>query len=222
MRRVHYLEDSRAHRILWLLEELGLDYEIKTYKRGPDMRAPRELKNIHPLGKSPVLEEDSAVYAESGAITGYLVDRYDTSGAFKPEPGTENGERYRYWMHYAEGSAMPLLLQKLLFTMLPKRAPALIRPVARKISDTALDKMVDPQLADHLAFWESELARDGFFAGPEFTAADIMMSFPVEAAADRAMEPGPGPATAAYLQAIRARPAYQKAVEKGAYRYSGS
>ena len=186
------------------------------------MRAPRELKNIHPLGKSPVLEEDSAVYAESGAITGYLVDRYDTSGAFKPEPGTENGERYRYWMHYAEGSAMPLLLQKLLFTMLPKRAPALIRPVARKISDTALDKMVDPQLADHLAFWESELARDGFFAGPEFTAADIMMSFPVEAAADRAMETGPGPATAAYLQAIRARPAYQKAVEKGAYRYSGS
>ncbi len=222
MRRVHYLEDSRAHRILWLLEELGLDYDIKTYKRGPDMRAPRELKNIHPLGKSPVLEEDNAVYAESGAITGYLIDRYDTSGAFKPAPGTENGERYRYWMHYAEGSAMPLLLQKLLFTMLPKRAPALIRPVARKISDTALDKMVDPQLADHLAFWESELGRDGYFAGPDFSAADIMMSFPVEAAADRAMENGPGPATAAYLKAIRARPAYQKAVEKGAYRYSGS
>ena len=88
MRRVHYLEDSRAHRILWLLEELGLDYDIKTYKRGPDMRAPRELKNIHPLGKSPVLEEDNAVYAESGAITGYLIDRYDTSGAFKPAPGT--------------------------------------------------------------------------------------------------------------------------------------
>ena len=222
MRRIHYLEDSRAHRILWLLEELGLDYEIELYRRGPDLRAPVALKQIHPLGKSPVLEDDGRIIAESGAITEYLVDRYGDETGLRPAPGSDAALRYSYWMHYAEGSAMPLLLQKLLFTMLPERIPALIRPVARMISKGALSKLVDPQLKDHLAFWESELARDGWFAGDHFTAADIMMSFPVEAGADRALDGEPTPAIARYLAAIRARPAYARALERGAYRYSGS
>lgn len=222
MRRVHYLEDSRAHRILWLLEELGLDYEIALYRRGSDLRAPEALKQIHPLGKSPVLEDDGRIVAESGAITEYLVDRYGGATGLRPAPGSDEALRYSYWMHYAEGSAMPLLLQKLLFTMLPKRIPALIRPVARMISNGALAKLVDPQLNDHLAFWESELARDGWFAGDHFTAADIMMSFPVEAGAERTLDGAPSPAIARYLSAIRARPAYARALERGAYRYSGS
>lgn len=222
MRRIHYLEHSRAHRILWLLEELGLDYDLVMYRRASDMRAPETLKAIHPLGKSPVLEEDDGtIVAESGAITEYLVDRYGAGSGLKPAPGTPAALRYSYWLHYAEGSAMPLLLQKLLFTLLPGRMPALLRPVARMISKGALGTLVDPQLKDHLAFWESELSRDGWFAGPEFTAADIQMSFPVEAGADRAMEGEPTPAIARYLAAIRARPAYIRAVEKGAYRYAG-
>lgn len=222
MRRLHYLEDSRAHRILWLLEELGLDYEIELYRRGSDMRAPAALKQIHPLGKSPVLEDDGRIIAESGAITEYLVDRYGAGTGLRPEPGSDAALRYSYWMHYAEGSAMPLLLQKLLFTILPGRMPALLRPVARMICNGALAKLVDPQLKDHLAFWESELASDGWFAGGEFTAADIMMSFPVEAGAERALNGPPPPAIAAFLTAIRARPAYVRALERGAYRYSGS
>lgn len=222
MRRVHYLEDSRAHRILWLLEELGLDYEIELYRRGSDLRAPEALKRIHPLGKSPVLEDDGRIIAESGAITEYLVDRYGGETGLRPAPGSDAALRYSYWMHYAEGSAMPLLLQKLLFTMLPQRIPALIRPVARMISNGALAKLVDPQLKEHLAFWESELARDGWFAGDHFTAADIMMSFPVEAGAERALDGTPPPAIARYLAAIRARPAYTRALERGAYRYSGT
>ncbi|MGR3758654.1 glutathione S-transferase family protein [Roseobacteraceae bacterium NS-SX3] len=222
MRRVHYLEDSRAHRILWLLEELGLDYETVLYRRRPDMRAPAELKQVHPLGKSPVLEDAGRSIAESGAITEYLVDRYGADSGLRPAAGSDAALRWSYWMHYAEGSAMPLLLQKLLFSKLPGRAPVLIRPVARMISDKALATLVDPQLKDHIAHWERELACEGWFAGPDFTAADIMMSFPVEAGADRAMEGPPPPAISRFLKAIRARPAYQRALERGAYRYSGT
>lgn len=222
MRRVHYLEHSRAHRILWLLEELGLDYEIEMYRRAPDMRAPAALKKVHPLGKSPVLEDDGRIVAESGAITEYLIDHYGADSGLGPGAGEDAALRYSYWMHYAEGSAMPLLLLKLLFSKLPGRVPALIRPVARMISNATLSTLVDPQLKDHLAFWESELSRDGWFAGDAFSAADIMMSFPVEAGADRALGGSPPPAIARYLAAIRARPAYMHALERGAYRYSGT
>lgn len=219
---VHYLENSRAHRILWLLEELGLDYEVKTYKRGPDMRAPRSLKDIHPLGKSPVIEDGGKVYAESGAIIEYLLDTYG-KGAFRPQPGTDAYRRYLYWLHYAEGSAMPLLLLKLLFSRIPGEVPFLFRPVATLISKGVAGKLVDPQLADHTAYWDSELARDGFFAGSELTGADIAMSFPVEAAMSRADGAGERPAIRHYLEAIRARPAYQRALTKGgAYVYSKS
>lgn len=221
MIRVHYLDDSRAQRILWLLEELNLPYEIELYRRRPDMRAPKSLREVHPLGKSPVIEDDGRVIAESGAITEYLIDRYGAESGLRPTE-EEALLRYRYWLHYAEGSAMPLLLQKLLFTKMPGQAPFFMRPVAKAISRAVLTRMVDPQLRDHVAFWEDELARNGWFAGPDFTAADIQMSFVVEAAADRAMEGGPGPATADWLRRIRARLGYQRALERGEYRYGGT
>ncbi|RST79170.1 glutathione S-transferase, partial [Aquibium carbonis] len=181
---VHYLEKSRAHRVLWLLEELGLDYEVRTYRRTKEFRAPESLKAVHPLGKSPVIEDDGRVIAESGAITEYLVERHGGEN-LRPAAGTEERLRYTYWMHYAEGSAMPLLVMKLIFTRLPSQMPFLLRPFARMISGGVNARLIDPQLADHLAFWKAELLRDGYFAGPTFSAADIAMSFPVEAGLTR-------------------------------------
>ncbi|MCY1668277.1 glutathione S-transferase family protein [Rhizobium sp. SL86] len=220
---VHYLNNSRAHRILWLLEELGLAYEVKTYQRGPDMRAPASLKAVHPLGKSPVIEDGGRIIAESGAIIEYLVETYGEGRGLKPAAGTDEALRYRYWLHYAEGSAMPLLLLKLLFLRLPGQLPFFLRPVASMIANGVQGKLVDPQLADHLAFWNSELSRDGWFAGSAFSAADIAMSFPVEAGMTRMKSMGDVSAVRRYLDAIRARPAYQQALEKGGqYDYATS
>lgn len=219
---VHYLENSRAHRILWLLEELELPYEVKTYKRGSDMRAPKSLKQVHPLGKSPVIEDRGTVYAESGAIIEYLLDTYG-EGRLRPEKGTDSYRRYLYWLHYAEGSAMPLLLLKLLFSRLPSQMPFFLRPVAGMISKGVAAKLIDPQLIDHVAYWEAELSRDGYFAADMLTGADIAMSFPVEAAMSRADGVGETKAIRRFLDTIRARPAYQRALEKGgAYIYARS
>ena len=185
MLTVHHLNNSRSQRVLWLLEELGVPYEIVRYQRQPDMRAPAELRAIHPLGKSPVITDNGNTIAESGAIAEYIIDTYG-EGRLIPPPKTPERLRYTYWLHYAEGSAMPPLLLKLLFTLMPKRAPALLRPLVRKVSNQALTALVNPQLKQHMAFWESELGKSEWFAGNEFTAADIQMSFPLEAAAARA------------------------------------
>jgi len=182
MLTVHHLNNSRSQRVLWLLEELGVAYEIVRYQRQPDMRAPKELRAIHPLGKSPVITDGGNTIAESGAIVEYIVGTYG-NGRLIPPANTPERLRYTYWLHYAEGSAMPPLLLKLLFTLMPKRAPALLRPLVRKVSSQALTTLVNPQLKQHMAFWEEELAKSEWFAGPEFTAADIQMSFPLEAAA---------------------------------------
>jgi len=217
MIRVHHLEQSRSQRVLWLLEELGLPYELVPYKRDPEtLRAPKELRKVHPLGKSPVIEDGGRVVAESGAILEYLLARYDREGAFLPLPGDEDEQlRYRYWMHYAEGSAMPPLLLTLVFRRLRQaKVPFFARPIARAIADKALAGFVMPQVRTHLDYIESELGKSTWFAGPRFSAADIQMSFPVEAAATR----GDGverPHTAAFLERIRARPAYQRAIERG-------
>lgn len=218
---VHYLEKSRAHRALWLLEELGLDYEVKTYRRTKDFRAPESLKAVHPLGKSPVIEDDGRVVAESGAITEYLVERYGGEG-LRPAAGTEERLRYTYWMHYAEGSAMPLLVMKLIFSRLPAQMPFVLRPVARMISGGVNGKLIDPQLADHLALWKTELARDGYFAGKEFSAADIAMSFPVEAGLTRIADGQDVAVLRRWLEAIRARPAYRRAIARGGDTYGYS
>ena len=214
MLTVHHLNNSRSQRVLWLLEELGLQYEIVRYQRGPDMRAPKELRDIHPLGKSPVLTDAGKTIAESGAIVEYLTQAYG-DGRLLPRPNTPERLRYTYWLHYAEGSAMPPLLLKLLFTVMPKRTPALLRPLVRKVSSQVLTALVNPQLKQHMAFWEEELSKTTWFAGNEFTAADIQMSFPLEAAEARAgLEQG-HPKAMAFLERIHARPAYIRALEKG-------
>ena len=185
--KLHYLNDSRAQRILWFLEELGLDYELVTYERNPKtLLAPKQLRAIHPLGKSPVLEiEDGLVIAESGAIVDYLAERHadgaseDTS-RWVPERKTEAFERYRYWMHYAEGSAMTPLLLGLIFSEIVRQSPFIAKPVMRGVEKTMRFKMIEPELRKHGAFWEEHLSNSTWFAGDEPPGADIMMSFPVE------------------------------------------
>src|SRR6202046_627969 len=211
---VHHLNNSRSQRVLWLLEELGVAYEIVRYQRRPDMLAPAELRAVHPLGKSPVITDGSNTIAESGAIAEYLIGTYG-NGRLIPPPDTPERLRYIYWLHSAEGSAIPPLLLKLLFTLMPKRAPALLRPLVRKVSNQAMTAFVNPQLKLHMAFWESELSKTEWFAGDGFTAADIQMSFPLEAAAARGGLDQGHPKAMAFLDRIHARPAYVRALEKG-------
>jgi glutathione S-transferase len=211
---VHHLNNSRSQRVLWLLEELGCEYEIKKYQRDPaTLLAPPELIQVHPLGKSPVITDGARTVAESGAIIEYLTDTYG-NGRLRPVAGTDARLRYTYWLHYAEGSAMPPLLMKLVFLRLPKGAPALLRPLAGKIASRAQTTFIDPQLRRHMAFWESELEKSEWFAGDEFTGADIQMSFPVEAAAARSGIEA-GPKLRNFLTRIHARPAYQRAIARG-------
>lgn len=211
---VHHLNDSRSQRVLWLLEELGLDYEVKRYERDAQtMLAPAELRSIHPLGKSPVIEDHGVKVAETGAIVEYLLDTHG-QGRLRPARGTEEARRFTYWLHYAEGSAMTPLLLRLIFSQLPKRSPGLVRPIVNGVSKAMNARMIQPQLDNHIGYWESELGRSEWFAGDQFTAADIMMSFPLEAAAARAGA-GQRPKIAAFLQRIHARPAWQRALERG-------
>lgn len=212
---VHHLNNSRSQRVLWLLEEMGLDYEVKRYERNADtMLAPPELKAIHPLGKSPVIQDGDIIVAETGAIVEYLLGVYPDHG-LKPAVGTEEGRRYTYWLHYAEGSAMTPLLLKLVFTALPTRAPGLMRPLVKAVANKAQSSFIDPQIATHTAYWEGELSKSGWFAGDAFSAADIMMSFPLEAGASRAPYGPDKPRLKAWVQAIHARPAYRRALERG-------
>jgi glutathione S-transferase len=218
---VHHLNDSRSQRVLWLLEELGLPYEVKRYERDAKTRlAPPELKAIHPLAKSPVLDDGDIRVAETGAIVEYLLEAHPASG-LRPERGTEAGRRFTYWLHCAEGSAMTPLLLKLIFGVLPSRVPFLARPVAKGISKAMNTNMIDPQIAAHTALWEAELTRSAWFAGDAFSAADIMMSFPIEAGGSRVVYGPDKPRLKAFLQTIHARPAYQRALERsGPYSYA--
>ncbi|MBU9179051.1 glutathione S-transferase family protein [Burkholderia gladioli] len=216
MLTVHHLNNSRSQRVLWLLEELGVSYELKRYERDPKtMLAPPELRAIHPLGKSPVLTDEGFTLAESGAIIEYLVERYG-EGRFAPPPGTPQRLRYTYWLHYAEGSAMPPLLLKLVALRIAQAPmPFFARPIARKISSTLQSSFVDPQLKLHLGYVDAALRETGWFVGDSFSAADVQMSFPLEAAASRADTLAQLPAIRAFLERIHARPAYQRALERG-------
>ena len=213
---VHHLNNSRSQRVLWLLEELGLEYRIVRYRRDPQtMLAPPELRAVHPLGKSPVVSDGDTTLAESGAIVEYLVGRYG-NGRLIPPLDTPQRLRYTYWLHYAEGSAMPPLLLSLIFRRLPKAPmPFFVRPVVRGIADKVKASFVDPQLKLHFDYMEDELASRAWFAGDEFSAADIQMSFPVEAGQARGMVGDARPKLAGFLKRIHARPAYQRALEQG-------
>jgi glutathione S-transferase len=213
---VHHLNNSRSQRILWLLEELGLAYEIKKYQRDPKtMLAPPDLRAVHPLGKSPVIQDGDTIVAESGAIIDYLVGRYG-NGRLEPKPDTPERLRYTYFLHYAEGSAMPPLLLKLVFDRVESApAPFFVRPIARAIANRVKDSFVLPQIRQHLAFLEGELAERDWFAGDAFTAADIQVSFPLEAASARGGLDGKYPKLSGFLERIHARPAYRRALERG-------
>ncbi|MBH3341049.1 glutathione S-transferase [Pseudomonas mendocina] len=212
---VHHLNNSRSQRILWLLEELGVDYQIKRYERDPKtMLAPPELRAVHPLGKSPVVTDGELTMAESGAIIDYLANRYGPHLL----PAADSPERLRctYWLHYAEGSAMPPLLLKLVFDKMESSPmPFFVKPIARGIARKVKSAFVAPQLKLHLDYLESELGKSTWFAGEQFSAADIQLSFPLEAAAARAGLDASRPRLMAFLERIHARPAYQRALEKG-------
>lgn len=211
---VHHLNNSRSQRVLWLLEELELRYEVRRYERDKQtMLAPRELRTIHPLGKSPVITDNGRTIAETGAIVEYILDRHG-NGRLIPPPGTDERLRYTYWLHYAEGSAMTPLLLKLVFTRMPMSAPALLRGIVGNISAKAQERMSDPQIKMHMDYWDNELTKAEWFAGKDFTAADIMMSFPLEAAAVRA-DAKSRPMVKAFLEKIHTRPAYQAALRTG-------
>ncbi|WP_213949817.1 glutathione S-transferase [Luteibacter sp. dw_328] len=213
---VHHLNNSRSQRVLWLLEELGLPYEIVRYQRdAKTMLAPKELRAIHPLGKSPILQDGEVTLAESGAIVEYLLERYG-QGRLKPAVSSPDWLRFIYFLHYAEGSAMPPLLLKLVFVRMETApVPFFAKPVARMLAKGAQKAFVDPQLKLHLDYMEGEIGKSEWFAGNEFTAADIQMSFPLEAAASRGGLDASRPKLHAFLERIHARPAYQAALTKG-------
>lgn len=214
---VHHLNNSRSQRVLWLLEELGQPYEIVRYQRDPaTMLAPASLKAVHPLGKSPVVVTDDGItLAESGAILETLTERYG-QGRLVPPAGTPEAVRYRYWLHYAEGSAMPPLLLKLIFDRIEKSpVPFFVKPIVKGIAGKTKAAFIAPQLKTHLDFMEGELGKSLWFAGEEFSAADIQMSFAVEAARARGGLDESRPKLMAYLERIHARPAYQRALEQG-------
>jgi glutathione S-transferase len=212
MLTVHHLNKSRSQRVLWLLEELGVPYEIVRYDRDPKTQlAPPELQKVHPLGKSPVVTDGDAVLAESGAILEYLVEKYG-NGRLVPAAGTPDYRRYRYFMHYAEGSLMPYLLLRLITGRL-RKAPIVIRPFAKAIAGKLDALAVNPNLQRHVTFLDGELAKSTWLAGDEMTVADIQMSYPMEALAAR--WPDPPERIKAWCARAVERPAYKRAVEKG-------
>ncbi len=202
MIEIHHLNNSRSHRILWLLEEIGLPYEVISYQRDPaTMLAPPELYKIHPLGKSPVIKDDELVMAESGAIVEYLVGKY-ANGLLSPAIGTPAHAKYLYWLHFAEASAMTQLILKLYFSRLPAAPPPL------------LDR-INSQISTQLDYMESELAKNAYFAGDKFSAADIQMSFPIIAAMARGGLDASRPYLMKYLATLQSRPAFHRANERG-------
>ena len=212
---VHHLNNSRSQRVLWLLEELGVPYEIKPYQRNSEtMLAPRELRAVHPLGKSPVITDGDITLAESGAIIEYIVDRYG-NGRLAPALASALRVRYIYWLHYAEGSlAFPLLL-KLIFDEMPKRSPLLLRPLVGAIAGKIKSGYVMLEVDKHLDYLEAELGKSTWFAGDEFTAADIQMSFPLEIAVIRGGLNASRPKLMAFLERIHQRSAYERAMQRG-------
>jgi glutathione S-transferase len=213
---VHHLNNSRSQRVLWLLEELGLEYEVKRYERNRQtMLAPPELKAVHPLGKSPVIQDGEVVLAESGAIVEYLADRY---GNGKLARAADSPERFRYiyWLHYAEGSAMPPLLLKLIFDRVGAAPmPFFVKPIVKRIRHSVMEAFIGPQIRLHLDYLESELGRHRWFVDDEFSAADIQMSFPLESAVARAGLNQSRPRLMDWLRRIHERPAYGRALERG-------
>ncbi len=213
---VHHLNNSRSQRILWLLEELELPYRVERYERDSKTNlAPKALLRVHPLGKSPVIDDNGAVIAETGAIIEHIVDVHG-GGRLKPDPDAEDFLRYRYWMHAAEGSYMPpLVLALMLNRMQTAPMPFFVKPVARRLVKGVRVGYLDHTVKALFEYVDAELSARSWLAGENFSAADIIMSFPLEAAVHRIEPAKKSKAIAAFLQRIHDRPAYARALEKG-------
>jgi len=209
---LHHLELSRSTRVLWALEELDLDYEIKTYRRDKNMRADPALKQVHPLGKSPVVVTNGMALAESAAILEYLVDLGE--GPLQPQTPQER-QNVRYWLHFAEGTLMPTLLMSLVHGKAIEKVPFFIKPMVKGILGTIDKAFTNPEIVRNMTFVEQTLAGRPWLAGENFTAADIQMSYGLQAGVRRAPEGQRYPNIDSYIQRIEARPAYKKAVEIG-------
>ncbi|MEX6506304.1 glutathione S-transferase family protein [Jiella sp. M17.18] len=214
MLTIHHLNNSRSQRVLWLLEELEAPYEVRHYQRGKDMQAPPELKEIHPLGKSPVLTDGGRTIAETGAIVEYILSRHDPSDRMMPPRDSDDYWTARHFLHYAEGSAMPPLFLMLVLQMIPDRAPFFAKPILKASMEKVDELLVRPQLALHMDHWEASIGDSGWFAGPDLSVADIMMSFPVETAGKRFGYDG-RPKLRDFLQRIHERPAYRRGLKRG-------
>lgn len=211
---LRHLNKSRSMRILWMLEELELEYEVKKYERNKAFRAPPELKAVHPLGKSPVVAIDGVVYAESGAIVEALIDH--AGGKLRPEPGTDEYRRYRFFLHYAEGSVMPPLLVALIIGRLRTApVPFFLKPVIRGLADRVDGAYTNGELDLHLGFVQSELSQRDWFASDELTGADVQMLYPMEGLAARAGSSAEYQKLQAFLDRVHERPAYKRALERG-------
>ncbi len=215
MLTLHHLNNSRSHRILWLLEELGVEYQIKTYQRDSKTNlAPSTLKLIHPLGKAPVITDGDVTMAESGAIIEYLISQY-ADDSWKPAPGSEAQRQYLYWLHFAEGSMMPPLVAKLVLgTAKGKAKPFFVKAIASKFVDAIMSHYYGPIIDSALSFVDEYLANHEWFAGEQISGADIQMSFPLEAALAR-VETASCRHIRAWLDKVHQRPAYQQALYKG-------
>ncbi|MFM2483733.1 glutathione S-transferase family protein [Celerinatantimonas yamalensis] len=214
MIQVHHLEHSRSIRVLWLLEELGVDYEVVHYRRDPKTKeAPESLKKVHPLGKSPIITDGELTIAESGAIIEYLIDTYG-QGRMRPQTGEALLE-YRYWLHFAEGSLMPLLVMKMVLGMVEKAPmPFFIRPIARKIVAGIDQRFTLPRLKPQLALIEAHLQDRGWFAGHDLSGADIQMALSLQFCLSSLPDMSDYPQIRSYVERVERLPAYQRAGKK--------
>jgi len=212
---VHHLNNSRSQRILWLLEEIGVDYEIVRYQRDAEtMRAPQELREVHPLGKSPLITDNGQTYAESAAIIEYLVDTYGNQ--LKPATHDVHYRDYVYWLHFSESSLMPPLLVKLIGDRLTEaKVPFFVKPIVKSISKQMEANFSGPEISSLLEYINNHLGKNTWFCGEGFSAADIQMSFPLEASAARAPGFSSYANIVSFVDRIHARPAYQAALERG-------
>ena len=222
MIKVHHLNNSRSQRILWMLEELNQEYEIICYERDvKTLQGPESLRNVHPLGKSPVITDDGSgeqiIIAESGAIIEYLFQTYGkNSSLITPEPGSQKERDYRYWLHFSEGSLMPPLLLRLIFDRVKKaRVPFFVKPITKAVADKVLSEFVNPNIQRLLDFIEASLEGKKWFLGDQLSGADIQMSFPLETSVARGFIDEHYPYIQSYVKRIHQLPAYQAALEKG-------
>lgn len=212
---IHHLENSRSQRVIWLLEELNLEYEIINHKRLPGTRvAPASLHSVHPLAKAPVLRDKDVVLAESGAIFAYLLERYG-NGLLEPVKGGAERVQYIYWIHFAEGSFMPYLAMKIVFARISQAVPFFVRPLITAVFKAVGAKYLNPNIHQEISAIEEHLNVHRWFAGDSFTAADIMMGFMLEAVAGRMAQEATHPNINRFVRAMQARPAYQQALRRG-------